>query len=103
MDKLTEDQIKFCLGRIKSVTFMICEGDERCEELLAYILKDMEERLKSGENIYTVLDHAEKDIYYYIKRDYPDCKICEKAWRESFRTLRYCLNRQLTHYLQMPL
>jgi len=89
-----QDKIQFCLGRIEAVGLMICEGDEDCEQLIKYILADIRERLESGENVYSVIDKAEREAWYYIQRDYPYCEICKKAWKEAFRTIRYCLKRQ---------
>jgi len=92
--KNLNDKIQFCLGRIESVGLMICEGDEDCDALIKYMLVDIRERMKSGEDVMEVIDKAEQEAWYYIQRDYKNCQLCKKAWKEAFRTIRYCLKRQ---------
>jgi len=89
-----KDKIQFCLGRIEAVGLMICEDDEDCDALIKYMLADIRERMKSGENVLKVIDDAEREAWYYIQRDYPHCQLCKKAWKEAFKTIRYCLKRQ---------
>ena len=89
-----KDKIQFCLGRIEAVGLMICEDDEDCNALIKYMLADIRERIKSGENVLKVIDDTEREAWYYIQRDYPHCQLCKKAWKEAFKTIRYCLKRQ---------